>query len=172
MRVLIFLFLTLLLSACVSPPPVGDVFSKVQNDNEDLTTVYLYRPERNGSVVWPRVYINGERIIELPINSYSYILLPPGEYQLRSPQVDYRSGEESTDPRYIHEAEFQITDEKELYLKFHFQETGPSQELVLVGSTPIFYNDPQGHFGWTVLESQAVPEDIKHCKIVLVSNAE
>ena len=164
---ILILVTILAITSCASPPKLGKAFYDDGITIEGKSKVYFYRPSRDGKIMWPRIYINNELVSELPVESYSYVFLPPGVYHLKSPQVEIFSEKESDNPKFVHKIDFEVKNEKEIYLRFGFYKQRGRVDLAFAGSNPVAYSSSQAHFDWTILKDGDRPKDIENCKVVI-----
>lgn len=85
MRKIIFLFV-FLVTGCATAPEGSIPFSEVvipePNEGESVLVFYrLYTPPMINNM---RVSIDGEQVVELPNNSFSYIKIKPGKLNLKT----------------------------------------------------------------------------------------
>ncbi|MBB1297540.1 hypothetical protein [Pseudoalteromonas sp. SR41-7] len=81
----IYFFLLLFLSGCASAPRDALTFDQVQlpQPNEEQSVLVFHRLFTPPAASDMRVSINDKKIVALPNNTFSYIKLPAGNYDLK-----------------------------------------------------------------------------------------
>jgi len=82
---LISVLATTLLAACAGYRPSDAVpFSETSKTREGYAKLYIFRPHnrREGSAIWPDIYIGDKRIVELKDQAYTVLFVRPGRYVL------------------------------------------------------------------------------------------
>jgi hypothetical protein len=81
---LLFLIPALILSACSTPKSTSVLFQEVQTIPPDSAIVYFYRPKADFNWAgWAELFIDDEKKFPLVNNSYGYVFLDAGEYDIK-----------------------------------------------------------------------------------------
>ena len=81
---LLFLIPALILSACSIPKATNVLFQPVQTIPANSSIVYFYRPEAYfNSAGWVELFIDEEMKFALVNNSYGYVVLNEGDYDIK-----------------------------------------------------------------------------------------
>jgi len=80
------IFGAMLVASCAgSRPPDAMPFSESLESRDGYAKLCICRPHnrRNGSAIWPDIFIQGRKIVELEDDAYTVLFVGPGRYVLR-----------------------------------------------------------------------------------------
>lgn len=108
-----------------------------------MATVYVFRPylSENASGVWPVTYFNETKVGDVKINSYTYVYVTPGRYQIRSEKSQTLTLLDNVP------GQFSIPGPGDYYLAFI---TRGSSSVAMVGTSPMTIAGPTQHY-WQML---------------------
>lgn len=148
MRALITALALVILAACASSPPrTQERFTPAPTPPAGYATLYMFRAYSNyGGAIWPIVSLNDVKVVDLKVDSYTYVYVRPGKYHLHAKAsfvlTDFNEDEKDFD--------FTIPPEAgTYYLQFS---TGGSMTLAAGGT---FVGLPTGGAGWFLLPEAA-----------------
>ncbi len=138
----------IILSACASSPPrTQERFTAAQRPPAGYATLYMFRAYSSyGGAIWPIVSLNDVKVVDLKVDSYTYVYVWPGKYHLHAKESFVLSNFNEDEKDF----DFAIpSDAGTYYLQFS---TGGSMTLA-AGRT--FVGLPTGGAGWFLLPEAA-----------------
>jgi len=137
-----------ILTACASSPPVSqERFTPAPAPPAGYATLYMFRAHSGyGGAIWPIVSINDVKVLDLKVNSYSYVYIRPGKYHLHA-KASFVLTDFNED-----EKDFDFTIPSEAVTYYLLFSTGGSVTLVAGGA---FVGLPTGTAGWFLVPEAA-----------------
>jgi len=144
----------LLSAGCADRPPMtAPSFSPAPPAPSGMATLYIYRPRtsQNGMAVWPIMSLNGTKVAEVKMYSYTYVYLKPGNYKITSERSQLLTGLNNVP------GEFTISTTGDYYLAFV---SGGGSYLAPIGGNLMPLPGPTS-YGWLMLsKAQAMNFDL------------
>ncbi|MCE4555596.1 DUF2846 domain-containing protein [Pelomonas cellulosilytica] len=135
-------------SGCASniPPRDAPKFSEAPAAPPGLATLYIFRPflSENGSGVWPVTSLNGTKVADVKVGSYTFLYVKPGTYKITSEKSQALTFLDNIP------GQFTIGEPGAYYLAFI---TTGRNSVVTVGTSAMTVAGPTDH-SWRLLPRQ------------------
>lgn len=133
------------LFGCASniPPRDAPTFTEAPAAPPGFATLYIFRPylSQNAAGVWPVTSLNGRKVADVKVGSYTYIYIKPGVYKITSEKSQALTLLDNVP------GEFKVGGPGSYYLAFI---TSGRSSVVTVGTSPMTLAGPTDH-GWRML---------------------
>lgn len=148
MRALVTALAFVILTACSSSPPLShERFTPAPAPPAGYATLYMFRAYSDyGGAIWPIVFLNDLKVLDLKVDSYSYVYIRPGKYHLHA-KASFALTNFNED-----EKDFDFTIPSEAGRHYLLFSTGGSMTLAAGGT---FVGLPTGGAGWFLLPEAA-----------------